>query len=74
VHKCRIELECRDPEHIADALKKDVEQTKKFGVTISTKPNVVILEFSSHELSGLLAGVNSYVKLAKLALEVSKDA
>lgn len=68
----RIEVECIAPEKILKSVEVDSEPTEKFSVKMSAQENKILLEVEAKDISGLMAGVNSNLKLIKLAGEVSE--
>lgn len=63
----KIEIACSNPDLVLQALKPDKEEINKFKVNLDVANNKVILDIEAEEMSGLLAGVNSYVRLIKTA-------
>ena len=70
--KAFIEVECYESEKILRAIQVDAEPTEKFSAKLSEKKEKIILEVESKDISGLMAGINSNLKLIKLAGEVSE--
>ena len=70
--KAEITLECADPESIIKAIKPDTSPTEKFSAEIKTEKNVLKIIIESPDITGLLAGINSYLRLARTALDVEK--
>ncbi len=50
------------------ALKSDIEDAKKFNVKIEAEEDKIELEIESDNVSGLLAGINSYVRLIRTSI------
>ena len=67
--KAEIEIECKEPDVIVKAIKPDLEE-KKFGVTLESKKGAVILKVEAEDISSLLAGINSYMRLIRTAIDV----
>jgi tRNA threonylcarbamoyladenosine modification (KEOPS) complex Pcc1 subunit len=65
--KAEIEIECKDPETVIKSIKPDIE-AKKFGIDMESKDGKVILTVESEDISGLLAGINSYIRLIRTAI------
>ena len=63
----KIEIACSNPDLVLQALKPDTEEIGKFKVNLDVANNKVVLNVEAEETSGLLAGVNSYVRLIKTA-------
>ncbi|NIO44205.1 MAG: hypothetical protein GTN36_01455 [Candidatus Aenigmarchaeota archaeon] len=66
--KAEIEIECKNPEIVVKALKSDIEDAKKFNVKIEAEEDKIELEIESDNVSGLLAGINSYVRLIRTSI------
>jgi len=66
--KAKIEIECKEPDIIIKALKPDLEQAKRFDVEIKADKNKIKLEIKSDDVASLLAGINSYIRLIKTAI------
>jgi len=66
--KSKIIIKCTDPENVIRALEPDIDDNYKFDVKINSDKNRLMLEIESNDISGLLAGINSYLKLIKAAL------
>jgi tRNA threonylcarbamoyladenosine modification (KEOPS) complex Pcc1 subunit len=67
--KAEIEIECKDPEIVIKSIKPDEEEIKKFDAKISAEKNKLKLEVKAEDIPGLLAGVNSYLRLVKVAFD-----
>jgi len=67
--KAEIDLECKEPEIIIKSLKPDDEEIKKFAVRISTEKNKLKIKVEAKDIPGLLAGINSYLRLVKVAID-----
>ncbi|OGI11635.1 hypothetical protein A3K64_00765 [Candidatus Micrarchaeota archaeon RBG_16_36_9] len=66
--KAEIEIECDRPDIVIKALEPEIEETKKFDVKIEAERDKIKLEFESEDISGLLAGINSYMRLVKTSI------
>ena len=66
--KAEIEIECKDPKTVVEALKPDIEDAKKFDVQLEAKENKIKLEIKSEDIPGLLAGINSYIRLIRTSI------
>lgn len=66
--RVEIEIECDRPDIVVKALKPETEETKKFGVKIEAEKDSVKLELEAEDISGLLAGINSYLRLIKTSI------
>ena len=67
--KAEIEIECKEPDIIIKALEPDAEQAKRFDVELKAEDNKIKLEIKSKDVAGLLAGINSYIRLVKTAMD-----
>ena len=66
--KAEIEIECERPDIVIKALKPDLEETKKFIVKIESYKSKIKLRLEADDISGLLAGINSYMRLVKTSI------
>lgn len=66
--KAEINIECKDPKTVIKALKPDIEETKKFDVQLETDENKIRLIIKSDDIPGLLAGINSYMRLIRTSI------
>ena len=74
--KSKIFIECTNPEKVISAIEPDMDNNYKFDVKIDSDKNGIFLGIESNDISGLLAGINSYLKLIKAVLSargVGKD-
>lgn len=69
--KANIEIECRNPETVLKSIEPDIEKSEKFDVDLKIKENKINVEIKAKDFTGLLAGINSYVRLIKVANEIS---
>lgn len=67
--RASVEVECKEPEKILRAVNVDSEPTEKFSAKMSTEKNKILLEVEAKDIAGLMAGVNSNLKLIGLASE-----
>ena len=70
--KAEIEIECKYPEIVKKSLEPDIEETKKFDVKLKDEKNKLLLVIQSNDIAGLLAGINSYIRLIRTAIETSE--
>ncbi len=70
--KAEIEIECKNPEMIINSIKPDMDE-RKFVVKLKAKENELKLEISANDVSSLLAGINSYMRLIKSSMGVLND-
>jgi tRNA threonylcarbamoyladenosine modification (KEOPS) complex Pcc1 subunit len=67
--KAEIEIECKEPQIVIKSLKPDEEELKKFDVELKAEKNKVKIEIEAKDIPGLLAGINSYLRLVKVAID-----
>ena len=65
--KAIIEVECKNPEIVIKSLKPEIDDSIKFDVKIESVNDKLILTVESENISGLLAGINSYMRLIRVA-------
>ena len=66
--KAEIELECKEPEIVIKSLKPDEEELDKFNIKLTSEKNKLKIKIEAEDISGLLAGINSYLRLVKVAM------
>jgi len=66
--KAEIEIECAKPDIAVKAIKPEAEDTKKFSVKIEPGKDKIKLKIEAEDIAGLLAGINSYVRLIKTSI------
>jgi len=67
--KAEIEIECERPDIVVKALKLETEETKKFTVKLETEKDRLKLRLEAEDVPGLLAGINSYMRLIKTSID-----
>jgi tRNA threonylcarbamoyladenosine modification (KEOPS) complex Pcc1 subunit len=67
--KAEIEIECERPDIVVKALEPETEETKKFTVKIEECKDRLKLKLEAEDVSGLLAGINSYMRLIKTSID-----
>ena len=70
--KAVIEIDVEHPDQIIKAIEPDIDQNEKFDVKLEEQEGKIVLTVEAREIAGLLAGINSYVKLIRVALDVGK--
>lgn len=70
--RAEIELECKQPGVVAKSLKPDMEELNKFDVKLKPGKGKLTLEVKAEDVSGLLAGINSYMKLIRVAIDATE--
>ena len=66
--KAELEIECKNPEIVVKALRPDFEDAKKFKVELETDNKKLKLKIEAENISGLLAGINSYMRLIRTSI------
>ncbi len=67
--KAELEIEVRDPESVVKALEPD-GWGSRFSVVLRTGPRKLYIEVAAKNISALLAGINSCLKLVRLTQEL----
>lgn len=70
--KAQIEIECENPETIIKSIAPDMTKTEKFDIKFEPAGNKLKISVEADEISALLAGINSYMRLVKTAIAVSE--
>jgi len=70
--KAEIEIDCKEPERIIESLKPDADDTDKFNVTMKTGKEKLTLIIDSKDITGLLAAVNSYLRMIKTLTDLEE--
>ncbi len=63
--KADIEIEHNDPDLVVKSIKPDIDVKDKFNVKMYSEENKIKLVVESKDITGLLAGVNSYLRLIR---------
>ena len=71
--KAVIEIGCERPLIVVKALEPEIDKAKKFSVRLEAEKGKVLLTIESEDISGLLAGVNSYVTLIKTSINSMEE-
>jgi len=69
--KAEIEIDCKDVDTVIKSISPDID-VKKFDVKLEDKEDKLILTIESKDITGLLAGINSYIKLIRTAINVKE--
>ena len=72
LNRAEIEISCEDPQIIVDSLKPEMESLEKFKTDIKVEDGKIMLLIEAEEISGLLAGINSYIRLIRTSIETNK--
>ena len=67
--KAEIEIDCERPDIVVKALTPETEETKKFTVKLEAGKNSLKLKLEAESVPGLLAGINSYMRLIKTSMD-----
>jgi tRNA threonylcarbamoyladenosine modification (KEOPS) complex Pcc1 subunit len=67
--KAEIEIECERPDLVVRALRPEIEETKKFTVKLEAEKDRLKLKLEAEDVPGLLAGINSYLRLIKTSMD-----
>ena len=70
--KAEIEIECKNPEDIIKAIEPDMSATDRFNASLDAQEGRLKLKVDSDDVTGLLTGINSYLRLIRTAMEVEK--
>jgi tRNA threonylcarbamoyladenosine modification (KEOPS) complex Pcc1 subunit len=68
--KAVIDIGVENPDQIIKSIEPDVDQNEKFDVKLDEGEGKVLLTVEAREIAGLLAGINSYVRLIRVAKDV----
>lgn len=71
--RAEIELDCKEPEVVMKALKPDQEELDKFEIKLTAEKGKLRLGIEAEDIAGLLAGINSYMRLIRVAIEATED-
>jgi len=67
--KAEIEIECKEPETVIKSLSPDNESIEKFDVKLESGKNKIKIKVEAKDIPGLLAGINSYLRLVKVSID-----
>jgi len=65
--KAEIKIECENPEIIIKSIKPDMDD-KRFVSELKADDNKLKLKVHANDISSLLAGINSYMRLIKSSM------
>jgi tRNA threonylcarbamoyladenosine modification (KEOPS) complex Pcc1 subunit len=71
--RAEIEINCKKPQIVVKSLEPEIEDTKKFKVDISSSKEAVKIRVESDDISGLLAGINSYITLIRTSINSMEE-
>ncbi|MBR9682106.1 MAG: hypothetical protein GOV02_00340 [Candidatus Aenigmarchaeota archaeon] len=72
MNKAEIEISCENPQIVVDSLEPEMEKLDKFSTKIKVDDGKIKLLIEAEEMSGLLAGINSCIKLIRTSIETMK--
>ena len=70
--KAKIEIPCLHAEAVIQAIAPDIDENQKFNISIEADDKIK-LKIEAKDISGLLAGINSYMKLIKVSMEALQN-
>ncbi|MFQ6009837.1 MAG: KEOPS complex subunit Pcc1 [Candidatus Aenigmatarchaeota archaeon] len=70
--RATIDIGCKNPEDIIKAIEPDITATQRFNALLEAGENRLLLKVESEDITGLLTGINSYLRLIRTAIEVEK--
>ena len=70
--KAEIEIECSNPDMIIKSIEPDIDESNKFNIKLEPKENKIEMEVESEDISGLLAGINGYLRSIKTSINIQK--
>lgn len=70
--KGKIEIDCKNPEDVIKAIEPDKDESEKFDVKLNSSGSKLNLTVESNDFTGLLAGLNSYIRLIKTAMSIEE--
>lgn len=72
LNRAQIEISCKDPKTVVKSLEPEIEKLDKFNAQISGDKDKIKLSIEANDLSGLLAGINSYMRLIKISVDTKE--
>lgn len=69
--KAEIELECKRPQEVIRSIRPDVDDMK-FRASIKPGKGKLNLSIESRDIAGLLAGIGTYMRLIRVAIEATE--
>ena len=69
--KAEIEIDCKNPDMVIKSISPDID-VKKFDVKLEDGEDKIMLTIESKDMTGLLAGINSYMKMIRTAISVKE--
>jgi tRNA threonylcarbamoyladenosine modification (KEOPS) complex Pcc1 subunit len=68
--RAELEIGCKDPELVLKSIGPDLGGSGRFTASLKAAKKSVKLTVESGDLTGLLAGVNSYARLIKTSTDI----
>ncbi|MEM5804568.1 MAG: KEOPS complex subunit Pcc1 [Candidatus Aenigmatarchaeota archaeon] len=68
--RAEIDIPCKNPDNVLKAIEPDMEESPKFSASMDASKSGLLVKVEAKDISGLLTGVNSCLKLVKTATEV----
>ena len=72
LNKAEIEISCENPQIIVKSMEPEMEKLEKFKADVVVEGDKIKLLIEAEEISGLLAGINSYIRLIRTSIETNK--
>ncbi|MBN2203150.1 MAG: hypothetical protein JW700_03120 [Candidatus Aenigmarchaeota archaeon] len=69
--KAKIKIECENPKLVVKAIEPDMD-SGRFEVELEANDERIELKVESKDIAGLLAGINSYIKLIRAAINTEE--
>ena len=66
--KCLAEIECSDPELVVEAVSPEIESSDRVSVKLKSMKNRIDVMIESNDVSGLMIGFNSSMRLIKASM------
>ena len=68
----KLEIPCKNPEHIKKSLEPNIEKDSSVKVSIKAKKGSLEMEIETEKLSYLKAVINSYLSIVSMLLEMEE--
>ena len=72
LNKAEIEISCENPQIIVKSMEPEMEKLEKFKADVVVEGDKIKLLIEAEEISGLRAGINSYIRLIRTSIETNK--
>jgi len=70
--KAEIEVDCENPEMVIKSIEPDMDKNNKFEVKLEAKKDKIEIKIKAKDTAGLLAGINSYLRLIKTTKDMEE--